>query len=67
MLDETDLARYRAMRPEERFEIFRRLMDFAWASMLELPEAERRRRLEWHEREHAESNDRIARRFASLP
>lgn len=41
---------------EERTEIFRRLMDFAWRPLQELPEDERRRRLEFAEREHALGN-----------
>ncbi len=67
MLDEKDLERYRRMTPEERFEVFRKLMDFAWQSMLELPQDERSRRLEWIDREHAEGNDRIEAKLRTLP
>lgn len=55
------------MTPEERFELFRRLMEFAWQSMLELPEEERRRRLDWLDREHAEGNARIEAKFRTIP
>lgn len=67
MIGEEEIRRYRAMTPDERFEIFRRLMNFAWDSMLELPEVERCRRLEYAEREHAEGNARIEEKFKSLP
>ncbi len=67
MIEEEELRRYRAMSQEERFEVFRRLMEFAWESLLELPPEERRRRLEHAEREHAESNARLEEKFKSLP
>jgi hypothetical protein len=67
MLDDEDIARYRRMSQEERLDVFRRLMNFAWDSLLELSEEERRRRLELAEREHAEGNARLEERFRTLP
>lgn len=67
MIGPEELARYKAMSPEERFEIFRRLMNFAWQSMLELPEEERRRRLAWLEKEHETSSERLEAKFRELP
>ena len=67
MLADGDIERYRAMTQEERFEIFRSLMNFAWQSLLELPEEERRRRLEYAELEHARSNARLEDKLRSLP
>lgn len=66
MIGEEELARYRAMSQEERFEIFRRLMTFAWQSLLELPDEERKRRLAWAEREHDESSRRLEAKFREL-
>ncbi len=67
MLDEADLERYRRMSAEERSEIFRQLMDFAGASLLELPDEERRRRLAYAEREHVLSNASLVEKLKTLP
>lgn len=66
MIGVEEIERYRAMTLEERLELFRRLMNFAWQSLLELPEVERRRRLEHAEREHALSSERLEAKFRSL-
>lgn len=67
MIGEEEIRRYREMTPEERFEVFRQLMDFAWDLLLELPEEERRRRLAYAEALHAESSARLEAKFRSLP
>lgn len=67
MLEQEDLERYRRMSQEERSEIFRHLMAFAWSSLLELPVEERRRRLAYAEREHALGNASLEERLNSLP
>lgn len=67
MIGPEEIARYKAMSPEDRFELFRRLMNFAWQSMLELPEEERRRRLDWVEREHEAASRRLEEKFRELP
>ena len=67
MIGSEDIARYRAMSMEERFEIFHRLMNFAWESLLELPDEERRRRLAWLEHERDAANARLEAKFRELP
>jgi hypothetical protein len=67
VIGEEEIRRYREMTPEERFEIFRQLMDFAWDLLLELPEEERRRRLAYAEAQHAEASARLEAKFRSLP
>ena len=67
MIETEEIERYRAMHQEDRMEFFRSLMNFAWASLLELPADERRRRLEYAQVEHAESNAQLAKKFQALP
>jgi hypothetical protein len=67
MLGDADLERYRRMSAAERGEIFRQLMDFAWSSLMELPDEERRRRLDFVQREHALSSAALEERLKSLP
>lgn len=56
MLSDAKVEAYRRMTPEERWREVEELMTLAWRSLLELPEDDRRRRLEIIRREHEEGN-----------
>ena len=56
MLDQSRIDHYRRMTPEERWRETEELMTLAWRSLLELPEDERRRRLDLVREEHEQSD-----------
>ena len=58
MLSKAKIEAYRRMTPEERWREVEELMTFAWRTLRELPEEERRRRWDLIRREH-ETSDAI--------
>ena len=67
MLGEASLERYRSMTPAERWTIVEELMTFAWRSFLDLPEEERRRRLQVLREEHEAGNRILRERLPMTP
>ncbi len=66
MLSPADIERYRRMTIGERLRETFELCAFADAALEALPPEERDRRLAILRRQHAESNDELARRLALL-
>ncbi len=67
MLSEARIEAYRRMTPEERWREVEELMTLAWRSLLELPEADRRRRLEVIREEHEASDAILLRHLGGRP
>jgi hypothetical protein len=66
MLSEAKIEAYRRMTAEERWREVEELMTIAWRSLKELPEDERRRRLELSREEHEMSDAIVLERLGSL-
>jgi hypothetical protein len=67
MLSERKLEAYRRMTPEERWREVEELMTLAWRSLLELPDEERRRRLDVIREEHEDSDRVLLEHLGKLP
>ena len=59
MLSEEKIKKYRAMSPEERWKEVEELMTFAWHTLREMPEGERKKRLDAIRQEHDKSNEAL--------
>lgn len=67
MLSEEQLASYRRMTIEERWQITEELMSLTWQALLELPFEERERRLHLAREEHDLSSMALAQALSKLP
>jgi hypothetical protein len=67
MLSEEKLQAYRRMTPEERWREVEELMTFAWRALLELPEEERRRRLQLIREDHEMSDAILHEKLERMP
>jgi|ETNmetMinimDraft_26_1059896.scaffolds.fasta_scaffold116666_2 hypothetical protein len=67
MLTQNEIDRYRAMGPEQRYEIFLELAAWAWRGLD--ADGEERGRLRWEliRRQHAEGSRRLEEKFKTLP
>lgn len=63
MLSAQQIDAYRRMTVAERWKVVEELSSSAWEALLELPHAERERRLEVAREEHRLSNDAMLRRM----
>ena len=67
MLSEEQLARYRQMSIDQRWEITEELMNLTWKALLELPYEERERRLQLAREEHELSSKALVEALSKLP
>ncbi|MBI2933091.1 MAG: hypothetical protein HYY16_15715 [Planctomycetes bacterium] len=67
MLSAEKIQAYRAMTPEERWREVEELMSLAWRTLCELPDEERRRRLEIIREEHEASDAIMLEHLRRLP